>query len=196
VTVRRGLAGALLLAATLGACAVDDQRSARARDDADVPFGLLDEGAPPLVPSDPDDPADDGASLCFIDGQGLRTVVARVDAPDDLREVIDALGSPPDGPEGPLRTAIGREPPLVRDVHRVSGIAQVELTPAISALSSDEQLRAVAQLVCTLTAQPGVGPVSFTLEGSTIDVPRADGSLTSDPVSRDDYVELIDRPVR
>jgi spore germination protein GerM len=65
------------------------------------------------------------------------------------------------------------------------------LLPAITELGGDEQLLAVAQLVCTLTARPGVGPVSFTLEGAPVDVPTGDGSLTSGPVSRDDYADLL-----
>ena len=55
------------------------------------------------------------------------------------------------------------------------------------ALSSDDQLLALAQLVFTLTARPGIGQVRFTLRGEAIQVPRADGSLVATPVSRDDY---------
>jgi hypothetical protein len=190
VTARRIAAGTLLLATTLGACAVDDQRSARVHEDADVPFGLLDEEAPALVPPDAA-PDTEGVSLCFVDGQALSVVPLALEPTEDLARVIDALASPPDGPSGGLQTAVGQEPSLVRDVQLVAGVAQVELAPAITGLSSDEQLLAVAQIVCTLTGQPGVGPVSFTLDGSSVDVPRADGSLTSEPVSRDDYAELI-----
>jgi spore germination protein GerM len=81
---------------------------------------------------------------------------------------------------------------VVSDVSLEAGVATVDLRPTISALGSDEQLLAVAQVVCTLTGRPGVGPVAFTLDGSPVDIPRGDGSLTNEPVSRDDYAELLD----
>ncbi len=51
--------------------------------------------------------------------------------------------------------------------------------------------RTWTQLVCTFTARAGIGQVAFTLSGAPVDVPRGDGSLTADPVSRDDYAELL-----
>jgi spore germination protein GerM len=73
----------------------------------------------------------------------------------------------------------------------VRGIAAVDLTPGFAELPGDRQLRAVAQMTCTLTAQPGVGQVRYTLGGSSIAVPRADGSVTGDPVTRQDYGSLL-----
>jgi hypothetical protein len=171
------------------ACAVQAQDSAQVEDDEAVPFGLLDHDVPPLLP-----PIEDGsgarAAVCFIDESSLATVATAVDPPVGLDDVIATLAEPPSLEGRSLRTAVG-DPPLVRDVRLVGGIAQVDLLPAISTLAGDEQLLAVAQLVCTLTGQPGVGPVSFTLEGAPVDVPRGDGSLTSAPVSRDDYADLL-----
>jgi spore germination protein GerM len=57
-------------------------------------------------------------------------------------------------------------------------------------LGGTEQLIALAEIVYTATARPGVGQVSFTLEGEPIEIPRGDGSLTSDAVTRGDYREL------
>ena len=50
---------------------------------------------------------------------------------------------------------------------------------------------ALGQLVLTATARPGVGQVRFTLEGLPVQVPTADGTVTSDPLSRDDYLALL-----
>ncbi len=50
---------------------------------------------------------------------------------------------------------------------------------------------AVAQLVLTLTAQPGVGQVVFVIGEDTAQIPRADNTLTNAPVSRDDFIELL-----
>ncbi|MGC1513054.1 MAG: GerMN domain-containing protein [Acidimicrobiales bacterium] len=182
----------LLLVASLfaGACSVQGQGRAQVRDDDAVPFGLLDQDVPPLLP--PVTAAvTETVSLCFVDVDGAVVAVdAALDPPIDLPDVVEALAEPPGSAAGSLRTAVG-EPPLVRDVRLVAGVARVDLLPAITELGGDEQLLAVAQLVCTLTGRPGVGLVSFTLVGSPVDVPRGDGSLTSGPVSRDDYANLV-----
>lgn len=84
-----------------------------------------------------------------------------------------------------VAAAVGRAAALA------GGIARVDLRLDISSLGGDDQLLAVAQIVCTLTGRPGVGQVSFTLEGTHVDVPRGDGSLVADPLSRDDYSSLL-----
>ena len=38
---------------------------------------------------------------------------------------------------------------------------------------------------------PGIGRVAFTVEGSPVAPPRADGSVVEDSVSCDDYVTLL-----
>ena len=55
---------------------------------------------------------------------------------------------------------------------------------------SDDQALSVAQMVFTLTARPGIGRVSFTIDGEPVDVPDGSGALTSDPVAREDYDDL------
>jgi hypothetical protein len=179
------------LVGLLGACAVAGEDRARPADDEDVPFDLLEPNVPPLLPSTTVGSATT-VSLCFLVDDGLVAVDATLPRPADLEDVVAALAQPPQAGERALRTAIG-EPPIVRDVELRGGVAHVDLTEGVSSLGSDEQLHAVGQLVCTLTAQAGVGLVSFTLDGSPVDVPRADGSLTDGPVSRDDYSGLLDQ---
>jgi spore germination protein GerM len=113
-----------------------------------------------------------------------------ISAPADLRTALDALASPPADAGPLLRTAL-TEPSLVREVRLLGGIARVDLLPEVAALPADEQLLAVAQIVCTLTGRPGVGQVSFSLQGARQAVPKGDGSLVSSPVSRDDYSGLM-----
>jgi spore germination protein GerM len=180
------LIGALLLAA---ACGVSDQDRAQVEDDEAVPFDLLDPNVPPLLPSASAAVTED-ATLCFVRDDELVVVGVPLETPVSLDDVVEALMEPPDVAGSAVRTAVGAEP-LVGGVRLSAGVARVDLLPAIEALVGDEQLLAVAQLVCTLSSQPGVGPVAFTLEGSPVDVPRGDGSLTSEPVSRDDYSDLL-----
>jgi spore germination protein GerM len=176
------------LAALAAGCAVPAQDHAqRVRDEA-VPFALLDPLAPPI-------PSASGSSsepvtLCFVRDGRLVIVSDEIAAPADLGAALDALASPPADAGPLLRTAL-TEPSVVRDVRLLGGIARVDLVPEVSALPADEQLLAVAQIVCTLTGRPGVGQVSFTLQGARLAVPKGDGSLVSSPVARDDYVGLM-----
>jgi hypothetical protein len=71
------------------------------------------------------------------------------------------------------------------------GVARVDLTAGFAQISAADQALALAQVVCTLTSLPGVAQVLFTLDGEPVDIPRADGSLTNEPVSRLDYRVLL-----
>ena len=154
-----------------------------------MPFDLLDPEAPPLV-TPPPGPGSEQVTLCFVRDGRLVSLTAELSTPVSLRAALDALATPPRHVGFPARTALA-DPSIVRDVRVLGGIARVDLVPAVSALPSDEQLLAVAQIVCTLTGRPGVGQVSFTLEGARLAVPKGDGSLVTSPVARDDYEALM-----
>jgi spore germination protein GerM len=185
---RRSVLATCALAAFLTGCTVPAQKDAQRLRDADVPFSLLDPDAPPLVPPPPG-LSSEPVTLCFVRDGRLVVVNEALAAPVGLRASLDALTTPPTD-AGPLRTAL-TEPSIVRDVRLTGGIAGVDLLPAISALPADEQLLAVAQIVCTLTGRPGVGQVSFSLQGARVAVPKGDGSLVTSPVARDDYAGLV-----
>lgn len=55
---------------------------------------------------------------------------------------------------------------------------------------SDEVL-AYGQLVCTLTARPDIDTVAFHYEGEPVDVPRGDASLGRQPLTAEDYRQLV-----
>lgn len=183
----RLLVAATVLVACAG-CAVPAEHEAQVADDKSVPFALLAPDAPPLVPPATAARTEDVA-LCFVRESKLAVVERALDAPVGLRDAVTALTEPPAGTAG-LRSALG-DTSIVGDVQLGAGIASVDLRQAISTLGGDDQLLAVAQIVCTLTARPGVGQVSFTLEGAPVNVPRGDGSLVAAPVSRDDYARLL-----
>jgi hypothetical protein len=88
---------------------------------------------------------------------------------------------------------------LIRNVpDSVTGVATVDLVGEVfeDIPGGVEQRRAVAQIVLTLTQRPGVGQVSFTLDGEPLQVPKL-GNVLSDPgepVARIDYVSLLVQP--
>jgi spore germination protein GerM len=183
---KRCVAGAVLLAAA-SACAVGGQDQPRVARDETVPFRLLEPDAPPLLPPSTV-LATVPVTLCYVQDDGLALVEVPLEPPVELGALLDALREPPPTPG--VRTAVG-EASITAGVQLRGGIASIDLTTGVSALGGDDQLFAIAQIVCTLTSRPGVGQVSFTLAGLPVDVPRGDGSLTADPVSRDDYAVLL-----
>ena len=155
----------------------------------DAPFGLLAETTTTVTA--PPGPAPRTIQVCFVRGTMVTPVTRQVAAPS-LQPAVDALVGGPTADEQAtgLRTALLAED-AVRGASLTAGVARVDLTPGFAAGGTQDAILALAQLVCTLTAQPGVGQVAFALEGQPVDVPLADGSLATRPVTRDDYAAVI-----
>ena len=76
------------------------------------------------------------------------------------------------------------------------GVALISASaPFLSELSPTDQRLAIAQIVLTRTRRPGIGQVSFRVDGTEIAVPRGAGDLTTagGAVTFDDYVVLLSR---
>lgn len=60
-------------------------------------------------------------------------------------------------------------------------------------ISPLDQRLAIGQIVLTLTSRPGIGQVSFFVDGKPQSVPRGGGDLVSagSPVAYDDYIQLV-----
>ncbi len=78
-----------------------------------------------------------------------------------------------------------------------TGVATVDLVGDIfeNIEGGDEQRRAIAQIVLTLTRRPGIGQVSFTLDGEDLPVPKRGNVLSEpgEPVARQDYESLLEQ---
>ena len=186
--IRRWLPAAASVALVLLAgCGVDSDGRVHRIGDEDVPYGLLDPAAKQPVQQ----PGGDSVRICLLDDADLREVTRGVARGTDLRGIIGALGSLTDreAAQG-LHTALGG-PDEVRRVTVAEGTASVDFAPDTEQTITADPLATVAQIVCTLTAQPGIGRVMFSLAGAPIEVPEADGTLTDDPVSRDDYAVML-----
>ncbi len=183
-------AAAVLLGLTLaaGACGVPNQDTAKKASSKDVPFGLLDQNSG----VESTNQFGDRDAVIFLAKNGrLIRAERKVAPPVSLERVLRKLA------QGPTRAevAAGTRSALPDDesfqsVALSGGTATVDLSRPFTALSGNDQLLALAQIVWSLTARPGIGQVQFTLGGSAIDIPRANGSLTPSPVSRDDYLPL------
>lgn len=133
-------------------------------------------------------------TLFFVRDGKLVAVTRFVPAPPTAAEVIADLtagSQPTDQPTG-LRAVV--RPEHVASVVTTGGIARVGLTADFGErLPAGEQQLAIAQLVYTLTALPGIGQVAFERDTQPIDVPRSDGSLASGLITREDFPDVLGR---
>jgi hypothetical protein len=173
----------LLLGIALPLCTCGIPTSSTADRDDDVPFGLL----------DPDSESRAGATggtsadLFLHDASTGRLIrLATTVEGDEVADVVLSLqdraviDASPGG--NPLADA-----DVIRSVDVTRGLATVDLSEAFADLGGADQLVALAEIVYTATARPGVGQVLFTLEGEPTEIPRGDGSLSSDAVTRSDF---------
>ena len=173
---------------TLAGCGVASQDSAEKTDPQQVPFGLLDRNRG----AEEGGRSGDRDAVVFLtkDGRLVRTI-RRLSPPVTLDGLLEALK------QGPTRTELSDgvrsavpDDNTFESAALAGGTALVDLGKPFTAPSNADQVLALAQIVFTLTARPGVGQVQFTLQDATIETPRADGTVTTGPVSRDDYVTL------
>lgn len=192
--MRRVLA-AVVATVVLAACGVSGEDDAHRVSGEAVPFDLL---APPTTAAPTttttSTPNTTTVQLYFIVGEGLVELERELLPPVSAPRLLAELGMGPTEREG--RQGIVTYLPEGSGVDGVTvtgGIASVSLGEEFLGVAPEDLRLALAQLVFTLTGRPGVGRVTFKLNGEPIDVPRGDGTLTSDSVSRDSYESI---PVR
>jgi spore germination protein GerM len=177
----------LIMLTVLAACGVPTDKSASKLPSKDVPFGLVGRQAGSTAA----DSGQEEVLVYFAKNGRLVASSRRLKPPVSPRSLVNALthGPTPVEVTAGLRSALPDQATFQR-VWLSSGTVRVDLARPFTALSSSDQIVALGQLVYTLTGQPGVGLVRFTLLGKGTEVPRADGSLTTGRVSRDDYLAI------
>lgn len=179
---------ALVALVVLAGCGVASQDSAEKTDPQQVPFGLLDRNRG----AEESGRSGDRDAVVFLTGNGrLVRTIRSLAPPVTLDGLLDALKQGPTRAE--LEDGVGSAVPddnTFESAALVGGTALVDLGNPFTAPSNADQVLALAQIVFTLTGRPGVGQVQFTLQDATIETPRADGTVTTGPVSRDDYLRF------
>jgi hypothetical protein len=177
----------LVVSAALGltACGVGAESAPHPIDRADVPFDLVERADAPATPN----PAPYSFTIFLVAGDRLHAATrGSQSAPTPGAQLRRLLQGPtPVEADAGLRTLL--TPDVAIDHVRVAdGIATVALSGASAAQPpGSERALAVAQLVYTATAIPGVDRVRFEVDGEPAEIPRGDGTLTNRPVGRDDY---------
>ena len=132
--------------------------------------------------------------LYYISDDRLVATTQSIVSPATISQVLAALiAGPPTGDNGRgLRSALPNN--LNAEIEIFKGVAQINTTSEfLNGLSPIDQRLAIAQLVLTFTRRPGVGQVTFTVDGQSVAVPRGRGDLAKpgSTVSFDDYSSLI-----
>jgi hypothetical protein len=182
-----------VLAGAAAACGLPTDRPPSFVADEDVPFGLL-AGTTTTAPLPAQNPSPRVTEVCFVRDASVVEVARPVNAATPEAALAELRAGPTAAEQASgVRTALLTEDP-VEQVAVAAGVAKVELTSGFAAGGTQDTILAVAQLVCTLTGQAGVGQVAFTLEGAPVEVPRGDGTLAAGAVTRDDYASVLAPP--
>ena len=182
----------LVAAAGLAGCGVEAQSSPEALDAKSIPYDLLRHQAP-TEPSAPRNGVTASVTL-WLEGsnQHLVPVLADVPWPSTIGALLNALAEGPTEQEserGLLSPASSVGPLTSGHVRR--GVVPVDLPASFENLGGSDQLIAVAQIVYTLTAFPGVKGVSILVAGQRAQVPNANGKLVAGGLTRSDYSALV-----
>ncbi|HEX8344531.1 MAG TPA: GerMN domain-containing protein [Actinoplanes sp.] len=183
----RGLRCVLLLCAcAVTGCGISTEQHPREIEPPRGPFPAIASTAP----STPD--AGVAAEpLYFVRADKLVPVIRRVRTQPTVQEQIQHLAAGPTGQErdagltGALNGNI-----VVTRVSLAGGVATIDIDDDTDGPGRRDQVLAYGQIVCTLTTRPDVTAVVFEHDAQRLGVPRADLSLTTDPLTAADYTTL------
>jgi spore germination protein GerM len=130
--------------------------------------------------------------LCLVRDDRLAQTVRRVDPALDPQRQLDQLvaGPTPTEQTQGLSTALAVTG-LTVNLPAGSTTATVEISEANSGAARNDAVLAYGQIVCTLTSRADTAAVSFVRDGRPLQVPRGDGTLTSQALRSTDYRSLI-----
>jgi spore germination protein GerM len=181
---------------TLAACGIPTSAAPSPIAKSDVPYHLLNPptttttvpGAPPAVG------VPEQIYLVAPSGH-LVAAIREVAVPASLSQVVGALLAGPTATE----SASGIQSFLDRTGVQVAlaasgGVATVDFTTDPIQVVGPDQTLAIAQVVYTVTQQPGVTGVTFAIAGKAIEVPTAAGAQVPGPVGRADYAPQAPLP--
>jgi spore germination protein GerM len=136
-------------------------------------------------------PARERVVLYFVRNDRVDYVTRVYSEPLGMKARLLELSRPllPEETAQNLRSAVPDNP--INDVVPSGGVATVDLTPAFAELPTNEQVLAFAQITYTLLQTPGIGQVSFTLEGTAIQPLDDEATVIPGPVTKETYDRLL-----
>jgi hypothetical protein len=131
-------------------------------------------------------------TLYLVRGDAVVAVTRSVDHQPDAQSVLSDLTAGPSSEEkarGLSSVLAGST--AIQGVGVDGGLATVALGDVGLDGASTANVLAMAQIVCTLNALPGIIQVVFMKAGVRASVPRGDGSQATDPVTSADYAQVV-----
>lgn len=176
---RVGVLVVAVAAAALAGCGVPVDTHPTALSRSNIPFGLLNPAPPATTTTMAPSAVEVPVQIYLIGPSGHLVTVAR-DVPVKAPDLASVLGALVLGPtdveeEAGLQSALSDQTQVL-GATVVGNIATVNLGGTFGALVGPPQIQAVAQIVFTASALPGVAGVSFELSGIPIEVPVASGA--------------------
>jgi len=167
-------------------CGVTTNDDVEVADADDVPFGLLEADRVPTALR----PVNGTVVQLYLfdsDSSALVPVTRQVSAAG-IEAVAAELEAGPTASESflGLRSAL-TDIDAIDSVDIDGSTALVDLNDSFTTLGGSDQIVAIAQLVFTVTEQPALDRLIISVNGETVEVPRDDGTLTRDPLTRADY---------
>jgi len=167
-------------------CGVTTNDDVEVADADDVPFGLLEADRVPTALR----PVNGTVVQLYLfdsDSSALVPVTRQVSAAG-IEAVAAELEAGPTASESflGLRSAL-TDIDAIDSVDIDGSTALVDLNDSFTTLGGSDQIVAIAQLVFTVTEQPTLDRLIISVNGETVEVPRDDGTLTRDPLTRADY---------
>ncbi len=183
----RRLGGMFLVVLILVGCGIPVDEGARPLSDDDVRPSVPDQGGSP--PSGAPNPNVASLELFFVRDSRMAPI-RRLAPASSVDVALAALVHGPSAAERRqgVRTALVG-PVRLADIDR-TGVPVVDVAESVAQLEGEEQILALAQVVFTLTALPGVNGVSFALSGREVEVPTGDGTLKAGPLRREDFAAV------
>jgi spore germination protein GerM len=193
--VGSGILAVVAAASLVAGCGIDVDESPREL--SAVPFGLLDPSTTTTTERLTQAPRFQATSVYLLDNDDYLVEVRR-QLPGEVR-VVSSIGSlltPPSEAEvnGGLRSAISSTTELRGVVGPEAGLVTIDLSSEMSDVSPESVRLALAQIVYTATAVPGVDRVLFQVDGQAREVPNGEGQSTAEPLGRIDYRQFV-RPL-
>lgn len=188
------LAVVLTVLLALVACGVPGDSDPRAIEAENVPFDLLAPTAEATTTTQPSASTATGRVTIYLaDADGkLQPVRRQVTAPISVAKAIESLlGGPTEEEDDRLSTAITSETKLLDVQGPTDGLVILDLSRQLLDITGRQQILALAQVVWTATALPSVDRVLFKFEGEQAEVQNGNGTLTSSPLGRLSYRDLI-----
>ncbi len=139
------------------------------------------------------EPATESVRIFFLSRGELRSQESEVLAPKTANDLILLLEAGP--APGPASDLLDTEIPqgLIDNTSTGGGVLTIELNDTVfRRIPERDQREAIAQMVLTfLNNLAGVGQAVFTIEGERLIVPLGNRESSDEPVSRDDYANML-----